>query len=41
MEHGLSCKKGGLVVQRHDNLRDEVGKLAAMALTKARVSYEP
>jgi hypothetical protein len=41
VEHGLSCKKGGLVVQRHDDLRDEVGELAAMALTKARVSYEP
>ena len=28
-------------MQRHDDLRDEVGALAAMALTPSRVSYEP
>jgi len=41
VEHGLSCKKGGLVGQRHDDARNEAGSLAAMALTKSRVSYEP
>ncbi len=41
IEHGLSCKKGGLVVQRHDDVADEAGALAAMALTASRVSYEP
>ena len=41
VEHALSCKKGGLVCQRHDDARDEAGELAAMALTKSRVSYEP
>ncbi|KAL7527485.1 hypothetical protein ACHAXR_001977 [Thalassiosira sp. AJA248-18] len=40
IEHGgLSCKKGGLVVQRHNDARDESGELAAMALTRSRVSY--
>ena len=41
VEHGLSCKKGGLVGIRHDDARDEAGALAAMALTKMKVSYEP
>jgi len=37
----MSCKKGGLVGLRHDNLRNEAGELAAMALNNSRVSYEP
>ena len=41
IDHAISCKKGGLVCQRHDNARDEAGELAAMALTTSRVSYEP
>jgi hypothetical protein len=41
VEHALSCKKGGLVCIRHDDARDEAGSLAAMALTKSKVSYEP
>jgi hypothetical protein len=41
VEHGLSCKKGGLVGQRHDDVCDEAGELCMMALTKSRVSYEP
>jgi len=41
IEHGLSCSVGGLVGQRHDDGRDEAGNLAAMALSKSRVSYEP
>ena len=41
VEHMLSCKKGGLVVQRHNNIAQEAGKLCALALTPSRVSYEP
>ena len=41
VENGLSCKKGGLVGQRHDGARDEAGELAALATTSSRVSYEP
>jgi hypothetical protein len=41
VEHALSCKKGGLVGQRHDDVADESGELSAMALTPSRVSYEP
>ena len=41
VEHALSCKKGGLVCVRHDDVRDEAGALAAMALTNSKVSYEP
>ena len=41
MEHGLSCKKGGLVGQRHDDGRDKAANLCAMALTNSRVSCEP
>ena len=41
IEHALSCKKGGLVSIRHDNVRDETGALAKLALPKTRVSYKP
>ena len=41
VEHGLNCKKGGLVGIRHDDVRDEAGALAALALTNTKVTYEP
>ena len=40
VKHVLSCKKGGLVCQCHDNTRDKAGKLAVMALMPSWVSYE-
>ena len=41
VEHGLSCKKGGLVGQRHDDVRDELAHLCSTALSESRVSTEP
>ena len=41
VEHTLSRKKGKLVSIRHDDVRDEAGALAELALPKTRVSYEP
>ena len=41
IKHGLGCKYGGLVGKRNDDARDEAGNLAALALSKSSVSYEP
>ena len=41
VEHALSCRKGGLVSFRHNDVRDEACALAELALPKTRVSYEP
>jgi hypothetical protein len=41
MEHALSCKRGGLVGIRHDDVRDEWAHLCSIALTESRVVIEP
>jgi hypothetical protein len=41
VEHGLSCKKGGFVGQRHDDVCEEWAHLCSMALTPARITSEP
>jgi hypothetical protein len=41
VEHRLSCKKGGFVGQRHDDVCKELANLCSMALTPARISSEP
>jgi hypothetical protein len=41
VDHGINCKVGGLPIVRHNNLAGTAGALAAMALTKSCVSYEP
>jgi hypothetical protein len=41
VEHGLSCKKGGFVGQRHDDVCEELAHLCSMALTPSRISSEP
>ena len=37
--HALDCKKGELITQRHDKLRDALGDIAA--LTHKKVVREP
>ena len=39
--HALACKKGGLVVMRHNEVRDEIAHLATLALSSSRVRDEP
>merc|ERR1711966_372945 len=41
VEHALSCKKDGLVSICHDDVRNEAGVLAELALPKTCVTYEP
>ena len=41
VEHALSCKVGGLVHIRHDNVADEFGHLCELAFSKGRVTHEP
>ena len=41
VEHALTCKKGGLVMIRHDDCRDEFGDLASKAFSPTRVITEP
>ena len=38
-EQTLSCKKGGLMVIRHDDTRDKAGALTTMALVNSKVTY--
>ena len=39
LDHALICKKGGLIIQRHNELRDAIGDLAA--LVWKHVHHEP
>jgi len=41
VEHGMSCKAGGLVLLRHNDVAWEWHRLCAQALTPAAVSDEP
>jgi hypothetical protein len=41
VEHAMSCKKGGLVVQRHNDVAAEWHHLCAQALQPSAVSDEP
>ena len=39
--HALACKQGGLVVGRHDELKDELAELATLATSSNCVRDEP
>jgi hypothetical protein len=41
MQHALSCKKGGLVIFRHNEIRDELVYLAGKAFTPSAIRDEP
>jgi hypothetical protein len=41
LQHALACKKGGLVIFRHNEIRDELVNLAGKALTPSAVRDEP
>ena len=41
LEYGLSCKRGGLVGIRHDDVRNEWAHLCSIALTDLRIVIEP
>ena len=41
VNHALSCKKGGLVVNRHNEVKDEVAYLAALATSPGKVRDKP
>ena len=36
LSHALSCRKGGLVIQRHNEVRDAIGDLASLVWNKVR-----
>lgn len=41
VRHALECKKGGLVISRHDEVRDELAALAVQAYKPSSVRDEP
>ena len=40
IEHALSCPKGGLVLERHDDVAKEWGALGSRALVPSAITYE-
>jgi hypothetical protein len=41
LRHALECKKGGLVICRHNEIKDELVALAAKAFTPSAIRDEP
>ena len=41
IEHALACKKGGLIVDQHNEVKAETGRIAIQALGSNRVRNEP
>ena len=40
IEHSLSCPKGGLVLERHDDAAKEWGALGSQALVPSAITYK-
>jgi hypothetical protein len=41
LQHALGCKKGGLMIFRHNKVRDERANLASRAFTPSAVRDKP
>lgn len=41
LEHALNCRKGGLIIRRHDDLKEELGFLAGLATNPSAIRDEP
>ena len=41
LKHAMSCAKGGLIIGRHNEIRDEVGNLLIKAFSSSSVRGEP
>jgi hypothetical protein len=41
VQHGLACKKGGLVISRHNEIQDELSNLASKVFIPSAVRDEP
>jgi hypothetical protein len=41
IRHALECKTGGLLISRHNKIRDELSDLASKALSPSAVRNEP
>jgi hypothetical protein len=41
VHHALECKRGGLVISRHNEIRDELSGLASKAFPPSAVCNEP
>jgi hypothetical protein len=41
IQHAMTCKKGGLVISHHNEIRDELADIASKALIASAVRNKP